>query len=87
MNALHDTIHIVEEYLKADAFAGVSREHLRMQDLEAAYQQSILALNNVFYSRNRVNCFDPQNYRRQGVACPSIHSAADRKPVGGLAVG
>ena len=60
VKALHDTIHIVEEYLKADAFAGVSREHLRMQDLEAAYQQSILALNNVFYSRNRVNCFDPK---------------------------
>ena len=60
MNALHDTIHIVEEYLKADAFAGVSREHLRLQDLEAAYQQSILALNNVFYSRNRVNCFAPK---------------------------
>lgn len=61
VKTLYDTVHVLEGYLKASAFAGVSREHQRLQDLETAYHQSILALNKVFYRSGKVNCYDPKN--------------------------
>ena len=60
VKALRDTLHVLEGYLKAGVFAGVSQEQQCLQDLETAYQQSILALNNMFHSHSKINVFDPK---------------------------